>query len=140
MSPGGANPDTSPGPQALRAHVLQYGPALAQGEKLLVLGPLQHAGHAPGDVVVDRGDLAGPPHQPDDREGAVRFRVQQVLLVRAGITLPLGGGEDVGGPGQVPGQGPGHPPGGQVPAAALPDGAAQGGEEGGRAAAVQARR
>ncbi len=54
----------------VRAHVLQDGPALAEREKLLVLRALQHADHAPGDVVVDRGDLAGPPDQPDDREGS----------------------------------------------------------------------
>src|SRR5215216_2532968 len=37
-------------------------------EEFLVFDALDDAEHAPGDVVVDAGDLSGPPDQGDDRE------------------------------------------------------------------------
>ena len=50
-------------------------------EQLLVLDALDDAEDAPGDVVVDPGDLAGPPDQGDDRERAVGLDVQVVGAV-----------------------------------------------------------
>src|SRR5580658_2467043 len=49
------------------ADLRQRGPAVAQREQLLVLGTLHHAGHAPGDMIMDRRLLARPPHQRADR-------------------------------------------------------------------------
>src|SRR4051812_42356769 len=53
-------------------------------EELLVLDPLDDAEHAPGDVVVDAGDLTGPPDEGDDRERSVRLDVQRVAGVLVG--------------------------------------------------------
>ena len=47
-------------------------------EELLVLDAPDDAERAPGDVVVDPGDLAGPPDQGDDRERTVGLDVQCV--------------------------------------------------------------
>src|SRR3954453_15769815 len=50
-------------------------------EELLVLDTLDDAEHAPAEVVVDPGDLPGPPDQGDDRERPVRLDVQVVGAV-----------------------------------------------------------
>src|SRR5689334_2120633 len=68
-----------------------------------MLDALDDAEHAPRDVVVDAGELAGSPDQCDDRERSVGLDVQGVaLVVVGGAEAPLGG-QDVGG-GQVPSQ------------------------------------
>ena len=76
MSPGGANPLTSPTWFSLVADQVQLGV-----EEVLVLDTLDDAERAPGDVVVDPGDLPGPPDQSDDRERAVGLDVQGVGAV-----------------------------------------------------------
>src|SRR6188508_3255116 len=50
-------------------------------EQLLVLDALDDAERAPRDVVVDAGELAGPPDEGDDRERSVRLDVQVVGAV-----------------------------------------------------------
>src|SRR5439155_24110324 len=70
-------------------------------EQLLLLDALDDAEHAPGDVVVDPGDLPGPPDQGDDRERSVRLDVQVVGAVVVGGAEALRGGQHVQG-GQVP--------------------------------------
>jgi hypothetical protein len=50
-------------------------------EELLVLDTLDDAERAPGDVVVDAGDLPGSPDQGDDRERSIRLAVQGVGAV-----------------------------------------------------------
>ena len=75
MSPGGAKPLTSPG-QVLRFGRPRRSAAAAVGQRvqLLVLDALEHAEHAPGHMVVDRRDLAGPPDQgqtENDPSGSV---------------------------------------------------------------------
>ena len=47
----------------------------------LLLDAAVDADHAPGDVVVDRGPLTGPPHERDHGQPAARRHVQQVLAV-----------------------------------------------------------
>ena len=76
MSPGGAKPPTSPAAPTPPAHLLQGGVAVPQREEFLVLGPLQHADDAPGDVVVDRCLLPGPPDHGQNREPPVGLDVQ----------------------------------------------------------------
>jgi hypothetical protein len=59
-------------------------PVQIRVEELLVLDALDDAEHAPGDVVVDPGDLPRPPDQGDDRERSVRLDVQGVGAVIVG--------------------------------------------------------
>src|SRR5580692_10200887 len=84
-----------PGPVDVPAERGQRGPAVAQREQLFVLGTLHYAGHAPGDVVVDRRLLPRPPHQGADREQPVRLGVQGVADVPVGAALALAGGQDL---------------------------------------------
>jgi len=74
---------------------LQSGPAVAQREQFLVLGALDHADHAPRDVIVDRCHLSGPPDQGADRERSVRLGMQDVADVPVRAALALGAGQDV---------------------------------------------
>src|SRR3954447_11983200 len=53
-------------------------------EQLLVLDALDDDERAPGDVVVDARDLAGPPDQRDDRERSVGLDVHVVANVVVG--------------------------------------------------------
>ena len=53
-------------------------------EQLLVLDALDDAEDAPGHVVVDPGDLPGPPDEGDDRERSVGLDVQVVGAVVVG--------------------------------------------------------
>src|SRR5215211_3005264 len=53
-------------------------------EQLLVLDALDDAEDAPGYVVVDPGELPGPPDQGDDRERSVRLDLQVVGAVVVG--------------------------------------------------------
>ena len=57
---------------------------LLDAEELLVLDALDDAERAPGDVVVDARELAGPPDQADDRERSVGLDVQGVALLVVG--------------------------------------------------------
>ena len=72
-------------------------------EQLLVLDALDDAERAPRDVVVDPGELAGPPDQGDDRERSVGLDVQRVAAVAVRRAEALLGGQHVRG-GQVPAQ------------------------------------
>ena len=72
-------------------------------EQLLVLDALDDGERAPGDVVVDARELAGPPDERDDRERSVGLDVQRVAAVAVRRAEPLLGGQDVRG-GQVPAQ------------------------------------
>ena len=97
-------------------------------EQLLVLDALDDAEDAPGDVVVDPRDLAGPPDQGDDRERAVRLDVQVVAAVVVGRAEALLGGQHVRG-GQVPAQLVGDELRGLGPVGMAVDGGADTGDE-----------
>jgi hypothetical protein len=97
-------------------------------EELLALDALDDAEHAPGDVVVDPGDLPGPPDQSDDRERSVRLDVQVVGDVVVGRAEPLLGGQDVRG-GEVQAQLVGDEPRGLGPVGVALDGGADAGDE-----------
>src|SRR4051812_23514285 len=97
-------------------------------EQLLVLDALDDAEDAPGDVVVDPGELAGPPDQGDDRERAVRLAVQVVGAVLVGRAEALLGGQDVGG-GEVTAQLAGDELSGLGPVGMAVDGGADAGDE-----------
>jgi hypothetical protein len=97
-------------------------------EELLVLDTLDDAEHAPGDVVVDPGDLPGPPDQADDREGSVRLDVQVVGGVVVGRAEPLLGGQHVR-CGQVPAELVGDELRGLGPVGMAVDGGADTGDE-----------
>src|SRR5581483_7517700 len=64
--------------------------------EFLVLDTRQDAHHAPGDVVVDPGALAGSPDQAEDGERTVGFGVQDVTGGPAGLTAALAWGQDAG--------------------------------------------
>src|SRR5919202_916448 len=75
---------------------------------VLALDTAVDADDAPRDVVVDRGRLAGAPHERDDRQPSARRDVQQVLAVGVVPGGAVGGREPaVGGdqPAQVVGDG-----------------------------------
>src|SRR5213079_778519 len=65
-------------------------------EQFFVLGALQDAHDAPGDVVVDPGALAGAPDQAEDGERAVGLGVQEMTGGPAGLAAALAGGQDAG--------------------------------------------
>src|ERR1700733_1090836 len=111
------------GPVDVPADLGQRGPAVAQREQLFVLGTLHHAGHAPGDVVVDRRLLPGPPHQRADRERPVRLGVQGMADISVRAALSLAGGQDVRA-GQVQPQLIGDQLGRPLPVGVLPGGTA----------------
>src|SRR5215218_1136693 len=72
-------------------------------EELLVLDALDDAEGAPGDVIVDARELAGPPDETDDRERSVGLHVQGVAAVAVRRAEALLGGQHVRGR-QVPAQ------------------------------------
>src|SRR4051795_10672748 len=116
MSPGGAKPLTSPTWLSLRPIRLR-----SASKRLLVLNALDDGERAPGDVVVDPGDLPGPPDQRDDRERSVGLDMQRVTAVVVRRPEPLLGGQDLRG-GQMPAQLVGDELRGLVPAGMALDG------------------
>src|SRR4051794_2940381 len=65
-------------------------------KQLLVLDALNDAEDAPGQVVVDARDLAGPPNESDDGERTVWLDVQRVALKALRIAAALLGREHLG--------------------------------------------
>ena len=114
MSPGGANPLTSPAGFELLPRLDEALVLLVEPEELLVLDALDHAEHAPGHVIVDRRHLAGAPDEADDGEAPVGLDVEHVAAVTVRIADPLLGGEDAG-RGQVAAQIVRHQLGGAPP-------------------------
>src|ERR1022692_2130165 len=110
------------------ADLLQAGLVLPEGVKLLILGALQYAEHAPRDVIMDRGLLSGTPDERADREGAVRLGMQHVADVAVRAACSFRPGEDLRA-GQVEAHFPGDQFGRLAPVGVVGDGAADSGGE-----------
>src|ERR1035438_5138848 len=70
-------------------------PAVGQRKDLFVLTTLQHAGDAPGHVVMNHRLLAGQPDHGGDRERAVRLGVEQVALIAGRIAAAQRRGKEL---------------------------------------------
>ena len=64
--------------------------------ELLVLDSLDHAEHAPCDVIVDRRHLARAPDEGEEREAAVALDVEHVGLIARRVPAALLPRQDVG--------------------------------------------
>ncbi len=96
MSPGGANPLTSPVLVQAGARRDQAFALLVEREELLVLDALDHREDAPGHVVVDGRHLSRLPDEGDDRERPVGCNMERIALVALRVAAALLGGEHVG--------------------------------------------
>ena len=123
MSPGGANPLTTPVWLSLRPIEVEVAV-----EQLFVLDALDDAEHTPRQVVVDACHLSGPPDHGDDRERTPGLDVQRVAAVAVWRSEALLGGQHIGA-GQVLAQLFGDELRGLRPAGARGDGRADAAEK-----------
>ena len=89
MSPGGANPLTSPVRFVLFPSATRHSACSSSVNTPLGLDPLHDAEHAPRHVIVDPGHLPRPPDQRDDREGAVGLDMKHMASVLPRVTGAL---------------------------------------------------